>query len=388
MATKPRIFTSTFAVLSAATVCFFLSNNILVPVLPRYLESIGLVPFQFGIVIGAASVTAIVSRLAIGREVDRRGRRIFLSLGIGVGAVSCLGYPLFDTMGSLLGLRLFHGIAIASFYPAAAALIADITPSSRRGEALSYFSMLLYVAFAFGPALGELITAEAGYSAAFLAAAAIGGLGFIISFVIKEPPRPPSPPAGARLFHRAATFPAVVLGLAAFSYGAIGTFVPLYVTARGSGDSRFFFIALSIATIGVRTFVGRVADRYSPAALIVPGALLCSVALVIISTSAAQSVLVVGAVVFGLGWGGLFPGLLNFTINRVRSDERGSAMGTFTAAFDAIFAASQPLLGLVLQFTSFPWVFVAGAAGALASAGVFIAGRSRSNALYPSLAQD
>jgi MFS family permease len=383
VATKPRILTPTFAVLCLATICFFLSNNILVPVLPRYLESSGLLPYQLGIVIGATSVSAIAARLAIGREIDRRGRRIFLSLGVAVGALASLAYPFFHGIAPLLVLRLFHGISIASFYPAAAALIVDITPRARRGEALSYFSMLLYAAYAVGPAIGEFLVTEAGFTAAFLGAAAVAGAGLAVSAAIKEPPRETTQLADLPLIHRAAAFPALVLGLAALAYAALGTFVPLYVSHEGSGDSRYFFLALSIATLAVRSFVGRLVDRYRPSALVVPSILLCAASLFTIATSARQAVLITGAVLFGMGWGGLFPGLLNFTIDRVRPEERGSAMGTFTAAFDAVFGAGQPLLGLVLQVSSFSWVFIAGGLGATASALAFVAGRRRSDALFP-----
>lgn len=385
MATKPRILTPTFAVLCFATICFFLSNNILVPVLPRYLESAGLLPYQLGIVIGAMSVSAIAARLGIGREIDRRGRKMFLLLGVGVGALANLAYPLFTDIVPLLLLRLFHGISIASFYPAAAALIVDITPRSRRGEALSYFSMLLYAAYAVGPAIGEFLVTEAGFSAAFIGAAAVAGAGLAISAAIKEPPRETTQLEDLPLIHRAAAFPALVLGLAALAYAALGTFVPLYVSHEGSGDSRYFFLALSIATLAVRAFVGRLVDRYRPSALVVPSIVLCAASLFTIATSASQTVLITGAVLFGAGWGGLFPGLLNFTIDRVRPEERGSAMGTFTAAFDLVFGAGQPLLGLILQVSSFSWVFIAGGLGALASALAFVVGRRRSDALFPAI---
>ena len=55
---------------------------------------------------------------------------------------------------AILAVRLLHGLAISSFYPSATTLTADISPDSRRAEALSYFSMFLYAGFAVGPGFG------------------------------------------------------------------------------------------------------------------------------------------------------------------------------------------------------------------------------------------
>lgn len=385
VAPKPRIMTPTFAVLSAVTICFFLSNNVLIPVLPRYLKKSGLPPYQLGLVIGAVSFSAIAARLAIGREVDRRGRKRFIILGVAVGATACLGYPFVSGLPALIALRLYHGVSIASFYPAATALIADITPPARRGEALSYFSMLLYAGFALGPAIGEALVSNTGFTAAFLAAAWIAAAGLVTALFLREPPRVAASGVRTPLVHRAAAFPALVLGLGAISFAALGTFVPLYTSSRGGGDSRYFFFALSITIIALRSFAGRIADRIGPGSLVVPGAFMCAVGVFTIATSAHPVVLVAGAVGFGIGWGALFPGLLNFTIDRVKAEERGSAMGTFTAAFDLTFGASQPLLGAVLQISSYRWVFLTGGLAAISSGLSFIFGRRRSNAVFPAL---
>ena len=48
-----------------------------------------------------------------------------------------------------------QGVAEAAFFVAGFALLADLAPPSRMGEALSYNSLGLYLGIALGPPLGE-----------------------------------------------------------------------------------------------------------------------------------------------------------------------------------------------------------------------------------------
>lgn len=383
---RPRILSSNFAVLSAATVCFFLSLSILVPTLPKYLTARGAPPLEVGVAFGSMSLAAIVFRPFAGREIDRRSRKFFTSLGIGLNALACLLYTVAPDFLSIIAVRIVHGAAIACFYPGASTLTADMTPKERRAEALSYFSMFLYAGFAAGPALGEHLMANLGFRAAFQFAALLAAVGFVISLLLREPKRTPAlREEPGPLLHRAAAFPALILGMGAVSFAAVGVFIPLYVAAEGKGDSRTFFLAMSVTIIVLRFFVGRVADAYGRQWVIFPGILSCTIAMLILGLNASPTTLLIGAVVFGIGWGALFPGLMATTIDRVRPEERGSATGTFTAAFDAAFGASTIVLGLVLQLTSFRGLFAAAGLTTLVATFVYTALRRRSESRFPAL---
>jgi MFS family permease len=383
---KPRILTPTFATLSATTLCFFLSLGIVLPILPKYLVELGAKPFEIGIVVGALSPTAIILRPVIGRETDRRTRRMFISLGLGLSALACFAYPFATGLVALLAVRLLHGAAIASLHPGAATLIADITPAARRAEAFSYFSMFLHAGSAIGPAMGEFLLRSGGFSTAFFTASALAAVGLGLSRWLREPSRQ-TPLSKAPLLHRAAAFPALILGLAATTWAAVSAFAPLYI-AREGRNSGFFFLAVSATILVLRPFAGRAADRYGRATVITPAAFTIAVAMFTIASGASLPTLLAGAVLFGVGWGALFPALFAMTLDRVKASERGSATGTFTAAFDLSFGAGAALLGGVLQLGSFTAVFLVAGLGALAAGMIFYTRRPASDALFPPLAAE
>lgn len=377
MATKPRIFSPTFALLSAATLCFFMSFAILLPLLPRYVKSLGASATQLGVVIGVFSVSAIVLRPFVGREVDRRGRKLFTALGIALSAIACLGYAVASGLGFLILVRLLHGMALACFYPGASTLAADLAPISRRAEALSLFSMFLYVGNAIGPAVGEYLAAREGFATTFVAASALGFVGLVLALLLREPDRTTSIAPRGPLINRDSLFPAGVLALAAPAWAALG-FVPLYVEGQ-QGLGGIFFLTMSVTVLFLRSFVGKLADRFSRGAVIVPGVFVVALSMVIISTGPSRGAVIAGALAFGLGWGALWPGLLSLTIDRAEEGRRGSATGTFTAAFDLSFGLGSALLGTILDFAGFGVMFLTSAAGATA-AGVLFLSRGGSEA--------
>ena len=385
-----RMFTPTFFILSFATLCFFCSQTSLVPVLPRHLEAMGANSLVVGLVVGSMLFPAVVLRPLVGKQIDRRGRKLFILIGLIVGTVCSFGYSIAPSIPLILVFRLFHGAAMACFYPGAITLSSDLAPKGRRAAALSYFSMFLFAGAAIGPAIGEGLYQHAGADAAFLTSAAIAFAGICVAIWLKDrsPRMTTVPDHRMPLLNRAALFPALVLSLVAFAHGGADAFVPLYVSAKGNGDSRVFFSTLAITILLARIFVGRVADKHGRAHVIIPGTSLIAVSMFILATSASTMRIAAAAIVFGLGWGLLFPGLFALTMDRVGSTERGSATGTLTAALDLMFGAGQVLLGWLLLVSSFSTIFIVAGLVALAATVVFVLGHKTSALRFPVLVED
>ena len=81
-----------FVLLSISRFCIFFSFRQMQPVFPVYLASLGASGALIGFVMASLTVTATISRPFVGLLIDRSGRKRFLLLGIGIFAVSTLGY--------------------------------------------------------------------------------------------------------------------------------------------------------------------------------------------------------------------------------------------------------------------------------------------------------
>ena len=106
--------------------------------------------------------------------IDRRGRKLFLLVGMSAIAIAPLGYFFFANIPALMFFRSIHGISIAAFVTAYSALVVDISPRHCRGELIGYMSLVNPVGMAVGPAMGGFLQQSAGFSPAILLSSALG----------------------------------------------------------------------------------------------------------------------------------------------------------------------------------------------------------------------
>src|SRR5918994_1821942 len=165
---QSRLFMPAFIALAAADLAYFLAAGMLILVTPVFASGpLGADAVGVGISVGSFSVTALVLRPWVGRESDRRGRRPLLVAGALLCAVAIAGHTLTTALPVLIGLRLVLGVAEALFFVAGFAMLADLAPPNRAGEALSFNSLALYLGIAFGPSLGELLIGIGGFNLAW-----------------------------------------------------------------------------------------------------------------------------------------------------------------------------------------------------------------------------
>src|SRR6476646_8421355 len=184
MPERERLLTPAFVEITGAALLYFIAIGVVAPVLPRFVEdSLGGGGFAVGVSVGAFAVSAALLRPAVGHLGDRRGRRILVLAGGSIAGVSMLGYALVNSLPALVGMRLLTGVGEAAMFVGAATAVQDLAPSSRRGEATSYFSVAVYGGLAIGPLLGEVMRTHWGVhtvwfvSAGFCFLALLIGLG-------------------------------------------------------------------------------------------------------------------------------------------------------------------------------------------------------------------
>ena len=252
-------------------------------------------------------------------------------------AVSAVGLLFADSLWAVVALRLVQGLAGSSFYTAAATVATDLAPLDQRAASISRFSLFLYAGFAAGPALGEALIESNGYAWAWWAAVASSAVAFTISLLVPEtrPHREPTDePAVRRWVHPAAIGPGLVLLTVAVGYTAISSFMPLYARSIGMGSSGGLYVTFAMTILIVRLVSGRLADRFGRAAVAFPGLVSGAVGMFLLALVAEPPAAFVGVALFGAGHALIFPALMALTVDRVPDEERGEALGSFTACFD------------------------------------------------------
>ena len=356
---RPPLITPPFLLVTMSTFAYFLAVGALLPVLPQYVKGpLHGGSFSVGLVVGAFTATALVLRPVAGRVGDRRGRR------------SRMG-------GSDAARSADH--AIAGHRPSDCSAANDLAPESRRGEAVSYFSLALYGGLAFGPFIGEWLLDGHRFHLVWVLAGASCAVAAALGIRVRDVrPAGEVPPEGP-LVNRAAVLPGAVLVASVFGFAAFGAFVPLYSLQLGMSGSRFVFLLYSGVILAVRLFGARLPDRFGArrmAAVSLGGSI---AGLVVMAAWADQAGLYLSTAMLALGQSLMFPALMTMAIRAAPSAQRGSVVGTFTAFFDLGFGVGAAALGGVAALLGYRGAFVA---GALAGVGglvlLYAADRSRS----------
>jgi MFS family permease len=350
MPENEKLFSRNFVLTSLSTFTLFTSFYFLLITLPIYIEKIGGTESEIGLILGVFTISAVLLRPFIGKEVDRRGRKIILISGIVIFFISMLLYDYTQNVTSLLLLRILQGIGWGAATTAATTLIADIAPPKRRGEAMGIFGMASNVAMAIGPALSMILLQKYDFPILFSMSAGISLLSLLLVLPISETivVHPKTP-----LFSREALFPSALMFMVSLTYGSIVSFLSLFAQKQGIANPGIFFTVFAVTLILVRALAGKLSDIKGRRFVIIPGMVLIASGLIVLSTASALDSFLVAAFLYGLGFGLVHPSLMALLVDMVGDESRGAAMGTFTAAFDLGIGAGSILLGLVLQYFDF-----------------------------------
>lgn len=368
---EPRLFTPAFLLLGIADLSYFVAIGITIHGLPLFVTGpIGSDEAGAGLAFGAFGVTALVCRPFAGRLSDVRGRRPLMLVGATLCASGMLLLPVADSLTVVVGIRLLQGVAEAAFFVAGFALLADLAPPSRMGEALSYNSLGLYLGIALGPPLGELLIEQSGYDAAWYGAAALSLLAAALVMAIPEPVRDPDGEGDGhgRLIHRPGI--PVSLGFCA-SLAAISgflTFASLRAGEVGLSNTSLALLTYGLVIVFCRVAFARVPDRLPPLPLGAASLVTIALGLVLVAGWSDPVGMMTGVVVMAVGVAFSTPAFFAAIFATAAPSERGAAAGTASAFIDLGLGFGPIALGLVADAGGIPWALGVGAGIALVGA--------------------
>ena len=133
------------------------------------------------------------------------------------------------------------------------------------------------------------------------------------------------------------------------------TFLPLAVPGSGVFSAASALLVVGITSTASRWWAGRFGDRRDPRLLLAPGLLACAAGMVCLPLGGV--VLLVGAVLFGTGFGLLQNATLILMMGRVSKSEYGLGSTLWNAAFDAGTGIGAFSFGFVISAVGFSWSF-------------------------------
>jgi len=367
------LISAPFVIVTFATLAFFVFVGIAVSTLPRFIEDeLGGDGLAVGVNLAVFSIAAIAARPMIARIGDRYGRR-FLMVGGALLAGAAIATTAFvHSLATLLPLRAISGVGEAALFVGAATLIADLSPSERRAEGASYFSLAVFGGLGIGPVVGEVVLGNDRYRAVYLVASLFCVAAALIAL------RAPNRVAGvvtapvdseARGFHRAALLPGLVLACGIGGFAAFNAFLPTHAEALGMPAS-VPFLVYSVLCLSLRVVGARLPERLGLGNALMAALVGISGGLLLLALLDHPSGVYLGTAVLAFGMALLYPSLMAFAVNSVTEPERARVLASFTMFFEVGTVVGGLLLGSVARFGGEQGAFAGGAI--LAASGIWV----------------
>lgn len=362
------LFTRAFVALGISELAYFTAVGVSLYALPLYVTGpVGGSDGQAGLAFGAFSITALLLRPYVGRRADRSGRRHLLIGGALLAAAGLVATAYVDQLATVVGLRLLLGIAEAAFFVSSFAVLADLAPESRMGEALSYNSLGLYLGLAGGPPLGEAIEHQAGFTATWWVAGALAFLAGLVALLVPETRAAPDPDAGpAALIH----WPAVPASLAFFtSLAAVGGFLAyaaLHAEEIDLSRSSLPLLVYGLIIVFCRIAFAGLPDRLPSLPLGAASLLAICIGIGVVALWTEPAGMFTGVAVMAVGVAFCTPAFFSAIFASASPSERGAAAGTASIFLDLGLGLGPIALGLLVDASGIPAAFAVASAVAFA----------------------
>lgn len=364
---RAQLLTPTFVRVTSAGLAYFVAVAVMVPTIPVHVQDeLGGGDVAVGVSVGVFFLVAAVLRPFVGALGDRRGSRTLVVGGASFTGGMLLLYPLADSVAAFVALRAVSGLGEAAFFIGASAVISDLAPPDRRGEALSYWSVAIYGGFGLGPVLGELVRPH-GHTWVWLTSSALCALAAAIGSGAPDGVRNTQRFELRSVLHRAGVLPGVVVGLGLLGYSGFLAFVPLYAKELGMDGVGGLLLAYALFILAVRLKFPWLVDRLGPIRAATIALATTGTGLAVIASFSSVAGLYAGTLVMAAGMSMVFPALMSLAVGWAPVDQRRAVIGTFTGFFDLAQGLGAVLLGVLVPFFGYRGAFLASALAAAAA---------------------
>jgi predicted MFS family arabinose efflux permease len=350
--------------LVGVTVLGFASYCLTLASLPAYAVRGGAGESTAGVVTAVLLTVTIAVQTVVPALTARFGQAPVLVAGlIALGAPSPF-YAVDDGLIWLSALSAVRGAGFAVLTVLGATLAAQVAPVERRGEAIGIYGLAIAVPNLVAVPTGVALVLD-GHTTwlAMLAASPLLGLFLVPALVRAMPPAEVRGPAGSgRTAALAALAPSLVLLVVTMAGGGLVTFLPIERPDGVLATAALLLFGITGAV--TRWRAGLIADRWG-SRLLMPLALLVGAAgLVVVAAGLGSSDawVLVGAAVFGAGFGAVQNLTLLAAFARAGEGGTTSASAMWNASFDAGTAAGALVLGMVAAGIGLDWTYVVVAA--------------------------
>jgi len=324
-----------------------LAVNIMRPILPLYLASIGVTPKILGLMFSVAMVGMIFGEVSWGWVADKIGIKLPMSVGTILFGLITLFFVFTQNISSLFIVFLFWGLARSALFGPGRGYIGSAASPSRKAASMAIIAVLLSASRSLGALPSGYIADSWGYRLVFIVAcivALIGGGVLLIGLrktrwvTLKSITVPSLPLKNTSIKsmlsrYRSLGPQCLVAALFFLGFGIMGTFLPLLASQVVGGISTtevgYLFATAGFVSMLLGIPLGMLADHFGKKKIMILGLLFSGAAMA--GMPYANSYLWLTLFVIGqsIGMAMFSPASLGLLSDSVPPQRQSTAMGAY-----------------------------------------------------------
>lgn len=357
------------------------SSEMLIPIMPLYLKSIGFTVAWIGVLEGVAEATAGLSKIYFGHLSDKTGKRIpFVRIGYFMSAISKSMLALSTFTAWIFTARFSDKLGKGVRTAARDALLSDETTTENKGSVFGFHRAFDTAGAALGPvvALVFLWKYPRDYQSLFLIAFIPSMLSVLLTFSIKEKIQKAISkykPGVMQSFSywktATSSYKKLILPLLLFSLvNSSDAFLLLMMKQIGMSDTQvlILYIFYNLVFAALSYPIGKYADKIGLKTILIFGLLIYCIAYTGMAITHSQVIyyfIFFGYGIYSASTDGVSKALIT---NLVPKSETATAIGFFAGAQSICILLCNVVAGLLWQHFGGPAVFIVAASGALVTA--------------------
>ncbi len=332
-------------------------------------HDLGATNATIGIVMGAYMLTAMLFRPWAGQVIAKIGPIKILRWILVINGFALILYGFTGLEGYFVA-RVMQGVCTAFFSMSLQIGIIDALPEEDRAQGISLYSLFSYIPGIIGPiiAVGIWNLDNLSYFALAMIIIAVttGVVGFSATLnqdhepQAEQPEKPPYGPVTVflQLFKNPFLFKSgMIMLIASIGFGAVSTFIVLYVNTYQVGHASVFLAIQAITVVFSRFFL----RKYIPSdgkwhvgfMLKVLGLLTIALFLIAMGPYLGALILYVSAIMIGITQAMVYPTLTSFLSFKLPKQGRNMLLGLFIATADLGVSLGAALMGPIADLTGY-----------------------------------
>lgn len=355
---------------------FFSANSILIVIIPLRSEELGASHSEIGLIMGAYMFTCMFFRPWAGHIIHKYGPANIIKILLIVNGIALMVYS-FSGLGGFLVARLLQGVSTAFFSMALQIGIVDALPEKERSQGVSLYSLSTYIPAIIGPVIAVGLWDLGGinyFTVVMITLAILTGLfGFSVklnrgeqveaevSIDQSNEEKGMFNSITSLVTNRHLFICSLLMLIASIVFGAATIFMPLYASQIEYGHAGIYLMIQAGVIVLSRFFLrkkipssGQWHSRFIVGIMLL---IAISSQFIALSIHGGFIILYVAAVLMGVAQALLYPTLMTYLTFVLPHNNRNVLMGLFIAMADLGIALGGIVMGPLVDFSSYSFMY-------------------------------